>query len=89
MTTLQHVMKDRLWTALYAALAAFAACAIFDRLPGVFYAYLLFDLMFSMFFLPSLIVGRQIEQMVFFALTAVWLVVGWVLAGLLTRLVFT
>ena len=89
MIAIQHAMKDRLWTAAYAALAAFAACAIFGRLPGVFYAYLLFEVFFSLFFLPSLIIGRQLEQLAFFALTAVWLAIGWLLAAPLTRLLFT
>tara|TARA_R110002124_G_scaffold32259_1_gene108636 strand:+ start:420 stop:716 length:297 start_codon:yes stop_codon:yes gene_type:complete len=89
MIAIQHAMKDRLWTAVYAALAAFAVSAIFGRLPGVFYAYLLFDLGFSMLFIPSLIIGRQVEQVAFFALTAVWLGMGWLLACPLTRLLFT
>jgi len=89
LTTIRRAMKDRLWTALFAGLAAFAASAIFGKLPGVFYAYLLFDLGFSMFFVPSLIFGRQVEQVAFFAFTAVWLAVGWLLAGLLTRLMFS
>lgn len=80
--------KQRIWTAGWAALAALGVCAIFERMQGVFYAYVLFDLMFSLFLVPSIVSNRRTSDGIFLLITIVWLAAGWFLAGVFTRLLF-
>ncbi len=88
MTVVREIIPQRLWTAFWAAIAATGACFIFGRLNAVFYTYLLFDLFFSLFYLPALVIAHRIENWSFFALTTVWLLAGWFLAPLATEIVF-
>lgn len=88
MNILHEVIPQRLWTAFWAMIAAVGGCFIYGRMSGVFYSYLMFDLLFSLYYVPALLIGRRIENWSFFLITAAWLVAGWFLAGPATQLVF-
>jgi len=88
MNILHEIISERLWTALWASVAAIGACLIHSRMSAVFYAYLIFDLLFSMQYLPALLISRRIETLSFFLFTAAWLFLGWLLARPATELAF-
>lgn len=88
MSAVYEIIRERLWTALLASVVALGACFFFQRMDGVFYTYLIFDALLSMFYIPLLFVRKRIEGLLFFSLTVAWLCVAWLLAGPATRLAF-